>query len=44
MRRNGGNGLSYTDWLKSKDAEKRLKRKLIAQAQNEIKEELLNVA
>ena len=29
MRRNGGTGLSYTDWLKSKDAEKRLKRKLI---------------
>ena len=44
MRRNGGTGLSYTDWLKSKDTEKRLKRKLIAQAQNEIKEELLTVA
>ncbi len=44
MRRNGGSGLSYNDWLKSKDAEKRLKRKLINQAQNEIKEELLNVA
>ena len=37
-------GLAYSDWLKQKDAEKRLKRKLIIQAQNEIKEELLCVA
>ena len=44
LRRFGGAGLSYSDWLKAKDAEKRLKRKLIDQAQNEIKEELLNVA
>ena len=44
MQHSGGNGLSYTDWLKAKDAEKRLKRKLIGQAQNEIKEELLTVA
>ena len=29
LRRHGGSGLSYQDWLKSKDAEKRLKRKLI---------------
>ena len=36
--------LSYSDWLKGKETEKRLKRKLISQAQNEIKEELLNVA
>ena len=44
LRRHGGDGLSYEDWLKAKDAEKRLKRKLIYQAQNEIKEELLLVA
>ena len=44
LRRFGGAGLSYSDWLKAKDAEKRLKRKLIGQAQIEIKEELLNVA
>ena len=44
MRRHGGNGLSYNDWLKAKDAEKRLKRKLIGQAQNEVREELLAVA
>lgn len=44
LRRHGGEGLSYQDWLKAKDAEKRLKRKLIGQAQNEIKEELLEVA
>jgi len=36
--------ISYNDWLKRKDAEKRLKRKLTIQAQNEIKEELLDVA
>ena len=29
LRRNGGCGLSYSDWLKAKDAEKRLKRKLV---------------
>ena len=39
-----GQGLSYQDWLKAKDAEKRMRRKLINQAQNEIKEELLTVA
>jgi len=39
-----GNGLSYSEWLKLKDSEKRLKRKLIIQAQNEVKEELLSVA
>lgn len=39
--RHRGSGLSYNDWLKAKDAEKRLKRKLVGQAQNEIKEELL---
>jgi len=33
--------MSYTDWTKAKDAERRLKRKLVGQAQNEIKEELL---
>lgn len=44
LRRYGGSGLSYGDWLKRKDAEKRLKRKLVNQAQNEIKEELLDVA
>lgn len=44
LRRHGGSGLSYADWLKAKDAEKRLRRKLIGQAQNDIKEELLNVA
>lgn len=42
--KNGRNGLSYQEWVKAKDAEKRLKRKLIGQAQNEIKEELLKVA
>ena len=44
LRRYGGAGLSYADWLKRKDAEKRMKRKLVGQAQNEIKEELLHVA
>ena len=39
-----GQGLCYQDWLKAKDAEKRLKRKLVGQAQNQIKEELLTVA
>lgn len=28
LKKNGGTGLSYADWLKAKDAEKRLKRKL----------------
>ena len=37
---NGG-GLSYNEWKRLKDAESRLKKKLIDQAQNEIKEELL---
>ena len=36
-------GLSYSEWLKLKDSEKRLKKKLIVQAQNEVKEELLLV-
>ena len=44
LRRYGGSGLSYGDWLKRKDAEKRLKRKLVTQAQTEVKEELLDVA
>mmetsp|Transcript_5904 Transcript_5904/g.7162 ORF Transcript_5904/g.7162 Transcript_5904/m.7162 type:complete len:223 (-) Transcript_5904:1796-2464(-) len=44
LRRYGGSGLSYADWLKRKDAEKRLKRKLVCEAQNEIKDELLHVA
>jgi hypothetical protein len=29
-----GQGLGYQDWLKAKDAEKRLRRKLVNQAQN----------
>ena len=29
LRRYGGSGLSYADWLKRKDAEKRMKRKLV---------------
>lgn len=41
---NGAGGLSYAEWLKLKDSEKRLKRKLVNQAQNDIKEELLQVA
>ena len=44
LKKNGGSGLSYSDWLKAKDAEKRLRRKLTVQAQSEIKEELLHVA
>ena len=44
LKKNGGTGLSYSDWLKAKDAEKRLRRKLTIQAQSEIKEELLHVA
>ena len=36
--------MCYQDWLKAKDAEKRLRRKLVGQAQNQIKEELLTVA
>ena len=36
--------MNYQDWLKAKDAEKRLRRKLVNQAQNQIKEELLTVA
>lgn len=44
LKKNGGSGLSYQNWLKAKDAEKRLKRKLTIQAQQEIKEELLHVA
>ena len=44
MSKSTARGLSYQVWLKAKDAEKRLKRKLIGQAQNDIKEELLHVA
>jgi len=44
LKKNGGSGLDYSDWLKAKDAEKRLRRKLTVQAQSEIKEELLHVA
>jgi len=28
LKKNGGTGLAYGDWLKAKDAEKRLRRKL----------------
>ena len=28
LKKNGGGGLVYSDWLKAKDAEKRLRRKL----------------
>lgn len=37
-------GKCYSEWLKIKEMERRLKRKLVRQAQNEIKEELLEVA
>lgn len=36
--------MSYAEWLKKKDAEKRLKRKLIRQTQNQVREELLQIA
>lgn len=36
--------MSYAEWLKGKDAENRLRRKLTLQAQNEVKETLLEVA
>lgn len=39
-----GKRLSYAEWLKGKDAENRLRRKLTMQAQNEVKETLLEVA
>ena len=39
-----GKRLSYAEWLKGKDAENRLRRKLTLQAQNEVKETLLEVA
>lgn len=32
---------TYANWLRVKDAERRLKRKLITQAQTEVKEQLL---
>ena len=35
---------SYQDWLKRKDAEKRLKRKLIRQSQNQVRADLLEIA
>lgn len=38
LRRHGGSGLAYADWLKAKEAEKRLRKKLIGQAQTEVKE------
>ena len=38
MSQSGGKrGMSYQEWLKSKDAERRLKRKLIQEAQAEVK-------
>ncbi len=36
--------LTYKEWLKHKDAEKRLKRKLITQAQDELRTQLLQMA
>lgn len=36
--------LTYKEWLKLKDAEKRLKRKLITQAQEEVRQTLLQMA
>ena len=39
-----GKRMSYAEWLKGKDAENRLRRKLTLQAQNEVKETLLEVA
>ena len=36
--------LTYKEWLKHKDAEKRLKRKLITQAQDELRTQLLQIA
>lgn len=33
--------ISFNEWLKNKDAERRLKRKLIEQAQDHVREELL---
>ena len=32
---------TYKEWVKSKDSEKRLKRKLIQQAQEDVRNELL---
>ena len=39
-----GQGLAYQEWIKNKDMERRLKRKLTMQAKNDLKEELLVVA
>jgi hypothetical protein len=39
-----GEGVAYGEWLKKKDAEKRLKRKLIRQAQDQVRESLLGMA
>ena len=36
--------LTYKEWLKHKDAEKRLKRKLITKAQDELRTQLLQMA
>ena len=35
---------TYDEWTKRKDAEKRLKRKLIRSSQNQVREELLQIA
>lgn len=37
-------GLSYSEWVRKKDAEKRLKRKLLQDAKKEIRDELLEEA
>ena len=44
LNKKRGKGLAYQEWIKNKDAEKRMKRKLTTQAQNDIKEQLLVVA
>lgn len=36
--------MTYKEWLKHKDAERRLKRKLISQAQNDVRTVLLEMA
>ena len=38
------NAPSFQQWVRAKDAEKRLKKKLIAEAKREIREELLGYA
>ena len=39
-----GESLSYNEWLRRKDAEERMKKKLISEARKDIRQEIFDIA